>query len=55
MRKLLSTFKILYCLGMARTFGEYTHSGWDGQIHFTRYYWRNKYWIIPTSAIGDEE
>lgn len=47
-RKLASTVRILTCLGMARTFGQYQHSGWDGDINYARYSWRGREWIIPT-------
>jgi hypothetical protein len=50
--KLFKTFKILYYLGMARTFGNYVHSGWDGETEYARYYWRGREWIIPTGPIG---
>ncbi|HSC56990.1 MAG TPA: hypothetical protein VLC51_07280 [Nitrospira sp.] len=50
LHKLTGTLHILGCLFMARMFGEYEHSGWDGQINFARYRWRGETWIIPTSS-----
>ncbi len=49
--KLGSTIGMLFCLFMARMFGEYQHSGWDGVISYARYSWRGHEWIIPTSAV----
>lgn len=54
LRKLLRTLSILSKLGMARMFGEYVHSGWNGQCEYARYRWRGKEWIIPTSPIDEE-
>jgi hypothetical protein len=47
MRKLFDTIRICACLFMARTFGEYLHSGWDGAVEYHRYAWRGKEWSIP--------
>jgi hypothetical protein len=55
LRKLRSTARILLALGLARTFGEYVHSGWNGEFDFTRYRWRGKEWIIPTSAVESDQ
>lgn len=52
--KFLRTLRILWCLGCARTFGEYVHSGWDGFTHSARYKWRGREWIIPTSPVEGE-
>jgi len=49
--KFFKTLKILYCLGMARTFGKYVNSGWDGTINYARYEWRGREWIIPTGPV----
>lgn len=36
---------------MARTFGEYIHSGWNGQCDYARYRWRgHDYFIQITPA-----
>lgn len=51
MHKLNGTVAMLFCLFMARMFGEYRHSGWDGVISYARYSWRGYDWIIPTSAV----
>ena len=51
-RKLFRTIGILSCLGMARMFGEYRHTGCDG-FDFCRYTWRGKDWIIPTGPLDD--
>jgi len=51
LRKLGSTIKILATLGMARMFGKYEYSGYDGTIHYARYLWRGRWWIIPTSPV----
>jgi hypothetical protein len=50
-KKLYSTIKIISNLALARTFGTYIHSGWDGTIAYARYKWRGKEWIIPTSSV----
>jgi hypothetical protein len=52
--KLGRTVGMLFCLFMARMFGEYRHSGWDGAISYARYTWRGKEWIIPTSAVDSD-
>lgn len=52
--KLGSTVRILYCLAMARTFGEYHYSSWTDGINYARYSWRGKDWIVPTSAVEEE-
>lgn len=55
LKKLGRTTKTLSCLFMAQMFGEYRHSGWDGTIHYARYTWRGREWIIPTSAADKED
>lgn len=47
-RKLVSTARILFALGMARTFGEYVHSVYDGELDCAVYKWRGRSWVIPT-------
>jgi hypothetical protein len=37
---------------MARMFGEYHHSGWNGQVEFARYRWRGEEWLIPTGPLS---
>lgn len=51
MRKLGSTLRILANLGMARTFGEYQCSGWNGEFDYAQYKWRGRTWVIPTSPL----
>jgi len=51
MHKLFGTIHILACLGAARMFGEYEHSGWDGNISYAKYRWRGETWIIPTGPV----
>ena len=53
-RKLLSTLRILFTLGMARTFGHYRHSEWNGELDYAIYEWRGKMWAIPTGPFDDE-
>lgn len=55
LRKLRSTTRLLANLWMARTFGEYVHSGWNGQVEYARYRWRGQEWLIPTSPIDPTE
>lgn len=54
MSRLLGTIKICACLFMARTFGDYLHSGWDGVIEYHRYAWRGEEWIIPKGPVDTE-
>lgn len=54
MGKLASTIKICACLFMARTFGEYLYSGWDGVVDYHRYAWRGREWIIPAGPADTE-
>jgi len=51
LHKLKGTLALLLCFFMARMFGEYRHSGWDGAIHYARYSWHGYDWIIPTSPV----
>ena len=32
-------------------FGEYRHSGWNGEVSFARYRWRGKEWFFPTGPL----
>lgn len=52
--KLGRTIRVLSILFMARMFGEYIHSGWNGEFDYARYRWRGNEWIIPTSPAHDE-
>lgn len=49
MNKLFSTIRIVFTLFMARMFGEYQHSGWNGEYEYARYTWQGEDWIIPTA------
>lgn len=49
--KAWSTARIITVLACARTFGEYEHSGWNGDFEYARYKWRGKSWIIPTGPV----
>lgn len=53
LRKFPSTVKIAFRLVMARTFGEYRHTVFDGAMSYAVYRWRGKWWAIPTSPIED--
>lgn len=55
MNKLLSTLRISLTLILARTFGDYECSVWDGKFSYARYKWRGKIWAFPTSSIDEEE
>ena len=52
--KLSSTIKIMFSLGMARTFGVYVHTVWNGQFDYAVYLWRGKMWAIPTTPISED-
>lgn len=49
--KLCRTVSLLSKFLMARMFGEYVHSGWNGQVSFARYRWRGEEWLIPTGPL----
>lgn len=51
MSKIISTIKIGITLMMARTFGTYVHTVWNGQFDYARYEWRGKSWAFPTTPI----
>lgn len=53
-RKLAGTVRILACLGLARTFGQYEHTVWDG-FSYARYRWRGHTWAVPTTPFEEEE
>lgn len=48
--KLRNTLRIVMTLAMARTFGRYRHSGWNGINSYACYAWRGREWSIPTAA-----
>lgn len=53
LKKLGRTVCILSCLFMARMFGRYEYSGFDGEIEYCRYRWRGRSWVIPTGSVED--
>lgn len=57
LRKLRSTARILFNLGMARTFGEYVHTahGLEGEFDYARYRWRDQEWAIPVTPFHPKE
>ena len=50
--KLGRTLRLAFTLVMARTFGRYIHSGWNGQHNYASYEWRGRVWLIPTSPVA---
>lgn len=50
LRKLRSTLRICLTLLLARMFGEYIHSGWNGVYDYARYRWRGQDYAIPTTT-----
>ena len=54
LKKLRSTCRIVYCLFMARTFGEYRHSGWTDGFSYALYTRRGQSWVIPTEPLDEE-
>jgi len=50
MPKLFSTLRILSRLFMARTFGEYIHTVWNGTFRYAEYKWRGKTYYFPTEV-----
>jgi hypothetical protein len=51
MKKFGLTLKIAFTLIMARTFGRYIHSGWNGEFEYAKYEWRGHEWCVPLTAI----
>lgn len=45
--KLTQTLKIAATLVLARTFGRYIHSGWNGDFEYAKYKWRGREWCVP--------
>lgn len=59
MRKLRSTLRVVFYMGMARTFGEYAYSAQDvsgqyGYVPYAVYRWRGKVWAVPTDSFNME-
>lgn len=52
-KKFFSTLRIAYTLIMARTFGEYIHSLYLGEIEGAVYHYRGQRWFFPTSSMDD--
>jgi hypothetical protein len=54
-KKFWSTLCICGRIIMARTFGQYVHSGWNGDCDYARYRWRgHDYFIQITPAKPSE-
>lgn len=54
MKKFALTLKIAFTLIMARTFGRYIISGWNGEFEYAKYEWRGHEWCVPLTAIKIE-
>lgn len=53
LRKLRSTLRICAALFLARTFGDYRHTIWNGDFEYAVYNWRGDMWAVPTKAMED--
>lgn len=51
LRKLTSTARVVATLFMARTFGSYEHTVFDGGMEYARYRWRGETWAFPTAPM----
>jgi hypothetical protein len=51
-RKLCRTLRLVATMTLARTFGRYVHSVWDGRMDYAVYQWRGRLWAIPTSPLS---
>jgi hypothetical protein len=49
LKKLCSTLRIATTLILARTFGHYEHSEFNGEFNLAKYKYHGKYWAFPTS------
>lgn len=47
--KFFKTVRIVFVLLMARTFGSYKFSGWNGHCHYCVYEFWGKVWFVPLS------
>ena len=55
-RKFWNTLKLAGCMIMARTFGQYMHSRWNGEVNGAVYTWRGRCWFIPLGPmLGRDE
>lgn len=53
LRKLASTARIVATLAMARTFGTYEITVFDGELTYAKYRWRGQTWAIPTGPMEE--
>ena len=53
--KLLKTLRIASTLMLARTFGRYVHSGYNGKFEYAQYEWRGREWVFPLTPIERPE
>lgn len=53
--KFFKTLRMCWRLMMARTFGQYIHSGWNGQNDYARYRWRGHDYFIQTTPAKPTE
>jgi hypothetical protein len=51
--RFIRTLRIAFTLVMARTFGRYIHSGWNGDFEYARYGWRGQEWCIPMAPYDE--
>lgn len=54
LRKFKSTLAICGRILMARTFGKYAHSGWNGQNDYALYRWRDRDYFIQITPAKPE-
>ncbi len=54
-KKFGSTLRICARVIMARTFGEYAHSSWNGDCDYARYRWRGHDYFIQTTPAKPRE
>jgi hypothetical protein len=53
--KLTSTIKLGFTLMLARTFGYYLYSTWNGGFEYAIYKYRGKTWAFPTTPIDNKD
>jgi len=51
--KLANTIKILFTLGIARTFGKYEIDVWNGSFTYAIYLWKGKKYIFPKTPLDE--
>jgi hypothetical protein len=56
MKRFIKTLNIALTIVRVRTFGQYIHSGWNGDFDYARYAWKGKEWCIPMAPYetGDQ-